>query len=152
VDEGPGVNSGRLHLEGVTITPLKRIEHPKGDLLHALKASEPSFSTFGEAYFTSVVGGDSKGWKRHSVMRLNLVVPVGSVSFFVHDERRGLTEQVTIDPENYVRLTVEPGLWMAFRGNTDQLNLVLNLASIEHDPDEVDSAPIEAFPFAGETA
>jgi dTDP-4-dehydrorhamnose 3,5-epimerase len=132
-------------------TPLKRIEHPKGDLYHGLKASEESFAGFGEAYFTTVAENETKGWKKHSVMRLNLVVPVGSVTFFVHDEAARATSSVTISSTNYVRLTVVPGLWMAFRGH-DELNVVLNLASIEHDPDEVEAADLDRFPFGSSSA
>ena len=136
-----------MTLEGVLLTPLKRIENPKGDLYHALRASDEGFSTFGEAYFTTVLPGDTKGWKCHSVMQLNLVVPVGSVTFFVHSPSAGSTHEYTIDAHNYCRLTVEPGLWVAFRGDDDGLNLVLNLASIEHDPDEVEAKPLSAFPI-----
>ncbi len=131
----------------MSVTPLARIENPKGDLYHALKSSEDSFSSFGEAYFTTVGVGEVKGWKRHSVMRLNLVVPAGSVTFCVREPRSARTASITIDSANYVRLTVEPGLWMAFKGNGQGLNLVLNLASIEHDPSEVESADLDTFDF-----
>jgi dTDP-4-dehydrorhamnose 3,5-epimerase len=134
-------------MDGVTVTKLKRIEHAKGDLLHALKSSEDSFSMFGEAYFTSILKGDVKGWKKHKVMRLNLIVPVGSVSFFVHDVDTCLTKEYTINANNYVRLTVEPGLWVAFRGNENALNLVLNIASLEHDPIEAINASIDTYPL-----
>ena len=36
---------------------------------------------------------------------------------------------------NYKRLTVKAGLWMAFRGIEKQ-NILFNLSNIEHDPDE----------------
>lgn len=135
-------------IDGVTVTPLRRIENPKGDLYHAMKASEPSFSTFGEAYFTTVIEGEHKGWKRHRVMRLNLVVPAGAVTFCVIDEVGQQTGSVRIDAENYARLTVDPGLWMGFRGDGPDTNLILNLASIEHDPDEADAVDIDQFPFS----
>ncbi|MDP8916382.1 MAG: dTDP-4-dehydrorhamnose 3,5-epimerase, partial [Pseudomonadota bacterium] len=51
-------------------------------------------------------------------------------------------------PERYGRLTIPPGLWMAFGGVGGGLNLLLNLASIEHDPAEADSRPIDALPWA----
>ena len=132
---------------GVEVTPLKRIENAKGNLFHALKASESSFTTFGEAYFTTINAGDTKGWKRHSLMRLNLIVPVGSVTFCVHDEAADLAMSVTADANHYVRVTVDPGLWVAFRGNGDVASVVLNLASIEHDPAEVESAELDRFRF-----
>ena len=69
-------------MEGVTLTPLRQIHHSKGDVFHALKNTESSFSEFGEAYFTTVHAGETKGWKKHTRMRMNLIVPVGSVRFF----------------------------------------------------------------------
>lgn len=38
-------------IEGVLITPLKKIYHPKGDIFHALKNMEVGYEGFGEAYF-----------------------------------------------------------------------------------------------------
>jgi len=133
------------------LTPLKRIATLGGDVMHAIKAVEDSFVGFGEAYFSTVEMGAVKGWKRHNRMTLNLVVPVGVVEFIVHDP--GAAEEqsfrcFTIGPdENYARLTVPPGLWMAFTGRTNGLNLVLNVASIGHDPDEADRVDLDAFPW-----
>lgn len=130
-------------------TPLRRIAHPQGDVLHALKASDAGFAGFGEAYFTTVHQGVTKGWKRHLRMHMNLVVPVGRVRFHVHDEANGRTECFVLgeDATEYGRLTVPPGLWMAFSGLDAPLNLVLNLASIPHDPLEAVNQPLERFPL-----
>ena len=128
-------------IEGITITPLKQIKTQKGDVFHALKASEESFSNFGEAYFSFVNKNAIKGWKKHSLMRLNLIVPVGSIRFVFFDDRsesktKGIFKSIVLGPEkNYCRLTVNPGVWMAFRGLED-LNCLLNIASIPHDPNE----------------
>ena len=73
-------------LTGVELTKLKKISHPKGDIFHALKSSENSFSGFGEAYFSSVNGEEIKGWKKHTQMVMNLIVPVGTVMFYIYDD------------------------------------------------------------------
>jgi len=135
-------------IEGLTLTPLKKIEHPKGDIYHALKCSENSFSLFGEAYFSTVIHDEIKGWKKHSKMVLNLVVPVGSIKFVVYDDREnskshGEFFQVIVSKDNYCRLTVPSGVWMAFQGQGTELNLLLNIASIEHDPYEAQTESIE---------
>ena len=36
-------------MDGVILTPLKQIYHPKGDIFHAMKASDIGFIGFGEA-------------------------------------------------------------------------------------------------------
>jgi len=40
-----------------------------------------------------------------------------------------------LSQENYQRLTVEPGVWLAFKG-LEKNNILLNMASIEHNPKE----------------
>ena len=128
-------------IEGLLLTPLQVVSNPKGDIYHALKASAPGYQGFGEAYFSTVVRGLKKGWKRHNRNTLNLVVPVGEIRFIVHDDRPGSnTFKQFADvclglSSNYARLTVPPGLWMAFQG-IGEFNLLMNIINSEHDPDE----------------
>ena len=135
-------------LEGVSITPLKKIHHPKGDVYHALKCTDDSFAEFGEAYFTTVHHGDLKGWKQHTKMVMNLVVPVGEVGFHFYNQSTSKGAFVKVGASNYVRLTVQPGVWMAFEGMANDLNLVLNIASIPHDPNEAINVAIDSFPLS----
>lgn len=139
-------------IAGVEFTPLKRIYTEKGDVLHGLKVSENSFHGFGEAYFSVVNYAQIKGWKKHSRMILNLVVPVGGVRFVMFDDRIGsLSEkkfsEVVIGENNYGRLTIPAGIWVAFQGVCETTNLLLNIADIEHDPSEAEVQPIEYFEY-----
>ena len=128
-------------IEGVILTPLKQIVNPKGDLYHALKKSDNGYKSFGEAYFSTVIKDEIKGWKKHTVMVLNLIVPIGAVEFIIYDDRIDSSTKnqffsLILSQENYQRLTVPAGVWMAFRGIGEDLNMLLNIASIEHDPIE----------------
>lgn len=136
-------------MKGVSITHLKQIHHPKGDIYHALKSSENTFCGFGEAYFSSIKTGEVKGWKQHKRMTMNLIVPVGEIEFFIHDEKQAKTKTFLIGLENFCRLTISPGLWVAFKGGASSLNLLLNIASIEHDPAEAVNVPLNTFPLKG---
>ena len=127
------------------LTNVKKIKHPKGDVYHALKKSEPEFSTFGEAYFTTIKYNETKGWKRHKKMRLNLTVPVGNVKFSIYDDTQKKLDQLIIGEDNYKRLTIEPGAWVAFHGLSPGVNLILNIASCEHDPDEAENFELDHF-------
>ena len=122
-------------MDGVILTPLKQIYHPKGDIFHAMKKSDIGFDGFGEAYFSTINQNDIKGWKKHTKMTLNLVVPVGEIKFVVYDEETKEFFSVKLSQNNYQRLTVKPNLWMAFQG-VGEYNMLLNLASIEHNPNE----------------
>ena len=132
-------------MDGVTLTPLKQITHPKGDIFHAMKTSDDGFSGFGEAYLSTVNQGEAKGWKKHTEMTLNLVVVIGEIEFVVYDDNRFYG--VKLSKNNYQRLTVGPGLWLAFRG-LDSENMLLNLASIEHDPNESENVDLGIFNYS----
>jgi dTDP-4-dehydrorhamnose 3,5-epimerase and related enzymes len=139
-------------IEGVLLTPLKQIYNPKGDVFHGMKKSDLGYTAFGEAYFSTIHSGDIKPWKKHLRMTLNLIVPVGRIRFVIHDDRRGSptdgqTYFVELGETNYQRLTVPPGLWMAFEGIGENLNLLLNVADLEHDPQEVERTDLERFAY-----
>ena len=131
-------------MDGITLTPLKRILHPKGDIFHAMKASDNGFSGFGEAYFSTVNQGEVKGWKKHTEMTLNLVVVTGEIKFVVYDDNSFYS--VKLSKNNYQRLTVEPGLWLAFKGVSAE-NMLLNLASIEHNTNESENVDMYGFDY-----
>ncbi|MCW2905205.1 MAG: hypothetical protein JWO67_7470 [Streptosporangiaceae bacterium] len=139
-------------IAGVLVTPQKRILHPNGDILHALKASGPGYAGFGEAYFSTVHPGAIKGWKRHRRVTLNLVVPIGEIRFVIHDDRpgsptRGWFTDLALGGDNHARLTVPSGVWMAFQGQGKSLNLLLNIIDEEHDPAEADNVALEFFEY-----
>jgi dTDP-4-dehydrorhamnose 3,5-epimerase len=143
-------------IEGVMLTPLRVIKGESGDVMHALKQQEESFQGFGEAYFSTVRPGAVKGWKKHRRMLLNVVVPVGAIKFVLYDPRLGSNsyqtiQEVVLSIENYQRLTVPPGIWMAFQGVGPKENILLNMASIPHDPLEADNLPVqnESIPYSG---
>jgi dTDP-4-dehydrorhamnose 3,5-epimerase len=128
-------------INGVLVTPQKIIRNLKGDVLHAMKKSDVSFNGYGEAYFSTVLPGNIKAWKKHFNMTLNLVVPIGKVRVVIYDDRdnsstKGMFMDVIISPENYNRLTIPPDLWFGFEGKGLDINLLLNIANIEHNPDE----------------
>ena len=131
-------------MDGIILTPLKKIHHPKGDLFHAMKANDVGYEGFGEAYFSNVSQDEIKGWKQHTEMTLNLIVVIGEISFVIYDGRTFFS--VTLSINNYQRLSVSPGLWVAFKGLSAN-NMLLNLASIEHMPSESNNMALDVFDY-----
>ena len=131
-------------MDGIIITKLKRIHHKSGDILHAIKSSDMGFEKFGEAYFSIIKQNKIKGWKKHNKMVLNLVVPQGKIKFVMYDGNA--FEEHIVSKDNYVRITVKDGIWMAFMG-LDQNNILLNIANIEHDPNEADSVDLNKIKY-----
>ncbi|KIQ04770.1 hypothetical protein RU07_04540 [Agrobacterium tumefaciens] len=135
-------------MSDIIITPLKRISTPKGDVMHAIKASDPGYAGFGEAYFSMVNHGEIKGWKRHFRMTLNLVCASGLIRVVVRTETGELVVDTQLSPDQpelYNRLTVPPGYFVAFQGLAAGASTLLNIASIQHDPDEAETRPVDFF-------
>ena len=76
-----------INIEGVRLTSLMKVSHPKGDVYHAMKKSDNGYAGFGEAYFSTINYGEIKGWNKHKMMILNLIVPFGEVTFVIYDKR-----------------------------------------------------------------
>ena len=131
-------------IEGVSLHPLKHIVVPKGDIYHAMKSTDEGYVGFGEVYFSQIEHGQAKGWKRLNRMTLNLIVPVGTVKFVIYDDREGSItkgefEEFILSPEmNYQRLTVAPGIWMAFYGVGEGISMLMDIIPEPHDPSEAD--------------
>lgn len=139
-------------IAGVLLTKLVRVTVPGGDVLQAMKCSDQGYTGFGEAYFTMVERGAVKGWKRHRRMTLNLVVPVGTVRFVIYDDRlhsptHGQFQQVELSRANYYRLTVPPMVWMGFEGMGEAESVVMNVADIAHDPEEIERRALAEIEF-----
>lgn len=139
-------------ISDVLVTPLKIINVDAGNVYHAMKSSDSGFSEFGEAYFSTISNGRIKAWKRHRMMTLNLVVPVGCIRFVIYDDRHKSPKEntfqvVELSLQNYCRLTIPPMLWFGFKGCGQETNILLNIASIPHSPDEVDTKSIGDIDF-----
>lgn len=133
-------------MDGVTLHKLKQINHPKGDIYHVIKNSSKGFRGFGESYVSKINHGAVKGWKKHLEMTLNLVVVFGKVKFVVFDGSNFL--EIILSPEeSYNRLTIKPGLWLAFQGLSSEDSIILNVADIKHDPEESHSAELSSFKY-----
>lgn len=140
-------------IEGVKLTPLKHISVPKGDVFHALKATDDGFCGFGEVYFSEIEPNCVKGWKRHNRMTLNLIVVNGAVGFAMYDTRSdsstyGLYDSVILSrTSNYKRLTVPPGVWVAFWGASEELSMLMDIIPEVHDPLEADRCKLSEIKF-----
>jgi len=136
-----------MTLDDVVLTPLARIETAGGDVLHALKQSDAGYAGFGEAYFSWVAEGAVKAWKRHARMTMNLIVPLGKVRFVFHVDGGNEFRVEEIGVDSYARITVPPGIWFGFQGLAAPQSLVLNIASIPHDPNEVERRAVTEIPY-----
>lgn len=135
-------------IEGVTITELRQIADDRGAVLHMLRCDAPEFRRFGECYFSEVLPGGVKAWKRHRVQTQNLAVPVGRIRMVIYDDREGTATRGQVQvlelgrPDAYFRLRIPPGLWYGFACLSATPALLANCADFPHDPAECDLRPI----------
>ena len=137
---------GAVSVSQILITPLKRIQVLGGDVLHGITCNDSGYVDFGEAYFSIIEVGAIKAWKKHLRMTLNFIVPQGEV-FFVFIDEEGAVQEEIVGENRYVRLTVPPGIWFGFKGVGNKANVVLNIASIPHDPVEVEHLSLADFDY-----
>ena len=118
----------------------------KGDVFRCINKNSRGFNSFGEAYVSLINYKQIKGWKKHTKMTLNIVVISGEIEFVIYDDSTNKLKNLKLSLKNYQRLTIKPGLWMAFRGLDDNC-ILLNIASIEHLPEEAESISIEKINY-----
>jgi dTDP-4-dehydrorhamnose 3,5-epimerase len=138
---------GKGLLEGVTITELRQFSDARGSVLRMLRCDDPDFTRFGECYFSEVLPGAVKAWKRHRVQSQHFAVPVGRIRLAIYDEReqsRTMGQVQTVElgrPDAFFRLRVPPGLWYGFTCISEVPALLANCTDLPHDPTEGEQRP-----------
>ena len=134
-------------IDGVLVTDLRQIIDERGAVLHHMRRDAPEFTTFGECYFSEMVPGAVKAWKRHREQTQHLAVPIGRVRFVIYDDRESSPTQDKIQivelgrPNDYNRLRIPRGLWYGFTCLNDQAALVANCVDLPHDPADTELRP-----------
>ena len=129
-------------INGVKITRLKEIISDKGSVLHFLRNDDPDFISFGECYMSEINSDTIKGWKKHFEQTQNIVVPVGKIKFVLFDSRnnsvtKNIINEIVIDRKNnYIRLTIPPKIYYAFKNLDESNSLIVNCPDIPHNPIE----------------
>ena len=138
-------------LTNIRITQLSIIDVKGGNILHGIKKNDIGYVGLGEVYFSYIEPHAIKAWKKHNRMTLNLVVPLGKVRFVFCDPLSDHQYRVEdIGEDNYVRLTVPPGIWFGFQGIALKPSLVANIANLQHDGAEVERQAVSAFNYQWE--
>jgi len=139
------------NLENIIITRLSTFDVDGGRVMHGIKKNDVGYVDLGEVYFSYINHKSVKAWKKHNLMTLNLVVPLGEVRFVFCDPlNEGHYRVEDVGEGNYVRLTVPPGIWFGFQGIALQPSLVTNIADLQHDAAEVERQSVSSFDYQWE--
>ena len=141
-----------MGINGVSFQPLKVITTPGGPVMHMLRPDSPllpDFSKgFGEIYFSEVLPGHVKAWKRHTRQTQHFAVPSGLLKIVMYDDRpdsetRGVLCELALGrPEHYGLLRIPVNVWYGFTAMGDAPALICNCADIPHDPTEGQRLPV----------
>lgn len=129
-------------IKGIEVHPLRQIPDERGKVMHMLRADDPWFARFGEIYFSVVHPGAIKAWHLHKWMTLNYAVVSGMVKLVLYDDRegsptRGELQELFTGEDNYLLITIPPGIWNGFKGIGGKAAMVANCATHPHDPEEI---------------
>lgn len=129
-------------IKDVVLTELKQFPDERGTLLHMLRNDDPTFTTFGECYFSEVLPGSVKAWKLHREQTQHFCVPVGRIKLVIYDNRKDSVSNGNVQlinlgrPDSYFRIMIPPGLWYGFTCISKIPSLLVNCADIPHNPQE----------------
>ena len=129
-------------IDGVKITPLRKIPDERGMIMHMLRCDDPDFEQFGEIYFSTAYPGKIKAWHEHTRQVQNYAVVQGMIKLVLYDARQDsptyqeLMEIITGE-DNYQRIRIPVGVINGFKAISIGTAIVANCATIPHDPDEM---------------
>jgi dTDP-4-dehydrorhamnose 3,5-epimerase len=166
----------RLPIDGAFLFPLRAIAVPGGDVLHMLRTSFPLLPgleageaggeklSLGELYFSEVLPGCVKAWKRHARQTQHFCVPSGQLGIALYDARpdsptKGAVQALVLgrgEQACYGLLRIPCGVWYGFTALGDRPALICNAPDLPHDPAEGEKMPFDsnaerAFPFDWES-
>ena len=144
-------NTQEIGITGVRLQPLAVIPTPGGAVMHMLRPGAALFSDFGEGfgeiYFSEILNGHIKAWKRHTRQTQHFAVPVGQIKIVLYDDRehsptRGVLRELALGrPNHYSLLRIPVNVWYGFTTLNDRYALICNCPDIPHDPKESISIP-----------
>ena len=129
-------------IQGVKIIKLNKFLDERGMIMHMLKSTDTHFEKFGEIYFSYIFPYVIKGWHLHKEMSLNYAVVAGNIKLVLYDMRKnsktiGELQEVFLGEDNYILVTVPPGVVNGFKVIGNKKALVANCSTIPHDSDEI---------------
>src|SRR5438309_1019066 len=130
-----------MNIKDVQIRQLRQIPDERGKVMHMLRCDDPWFERFGEIYFSVVYPDVVKGWHLHSRMTLNYAVVSGMIKLVLYDDRegsptRGVLQEMSTGEDNYVLITVPPGIWNGFKAIGARPATVANSPTNQRNPGE----------------
>ena len=142
-------------IHGVTVKDLKVIPDERGYVMEMLRADDPEFTRFGQAYVSATYPAVVKAWHYHKVQVDHFVCVAGMVKLVLIDTRdgsptRGCVNEFFLGVQRPQRVKVPNLVYHGWKCISDGLALVINIPTIPYDyarPDEFRIEPHGTLPY-----
>ena len=129
-------------IEGVLITPLRRIPDERGYIMHMLRSDSPHYEQFGEIYFSVAYPGVIKGWHEHTEQVQNYAVISGMIKLVMYDNRlesKTYMElmEMFVGNLNYSLIRIPTGVINGYKCIGAESCMVANCATLPHKDGEM---------------
>lgn len=148
---GASTTHRRGPVDGVVVSPLRRVDTERGHLLEIARRDDQWFVDFGQVYATSTLPGVIKAWYRHQAQDDTLTVLTGTALIALYDDRPASPTYGNVQVEEIGRdaprcIVVPRLVWHGFQAiSAEPIVLVhVNSEPFEFDePDEERREPID---------
>ena len=131
-------------IDGVNVKQLKAIADERGYLMEMLRADDPFYQQFGQAYLTAVFPGVVKGWHFHKLQTDHFICVAGMAKVVLYDRREespthGEVNEFFLGVRNYILVTIPPGVLHGMKGTGTETAMIINIPTHTYkydDPDE----------------
>jgi dTDP-4-dehydrorhamnose 3,5-epimerase len=148
-DENLIVRGSQRLIEGVAVRRIKVLADERGRLGEIMRADDPWFEKFGQAYFTTTYPGVVKAWHYHKKQTDHFCVIKGMVKLALYDRREdspthGMVNELYMGEHCPALLRIPPGVlhgWMCVGATEAYIVNVVSEMYNYTDPDELRTDP-----------
>ncbi len=147
-------------IQGVLIKPLTRHVDDRGYVMEILRADDPVFQHFGQAYVSACFPGIVKAWHCHELQTDHFCCIRGNAKIGLYDDRPdsatcGEARGIVIGELNPALIVIPPRVWHGMMAIGGETAVILNIPTESYNreqPDELRRDPFDPdIPFEWHT-
>lgn len=126
-------------MEGLILKPLQAHCDDRGRVMEMLRADDPFYAGFGQAYFSTIYPGVIKAWHAHQRQTDTMVVIKGMCKIGFFDDRPesttcGQSKMVVAGEHRPLLVQIPPGIYHGFKAISHEEVLLVNLPNEPYNP------------------